>query len=239
MNRPTLLTIFEMLALVAWLGLAGAVVWQGEPNQTVRAIQTEALTLGPSQERWMGIFFQDQHVGFAVRRSAEVSEGGMLYEGRSQFQVATFGKLQQVTTAGTALVDASGALERFDFLMLADQVRLVARGEVHDREIVMEIDQAGETSVMRFSVDRPPQVGVSLEGAIRRQELFVGHSFSVPYFDPLTLADGEMTFQVTDVEVLASGEEAYWLTSRFGEVQTRSLVELEMILISSIMLMIR
>ena len=172
----------------------------------------------------MGIFFQEQHVGFAVQRTSPIDGGGTLYEGRSQFQVATFGKLQKVTTAGTALVDSAGVLERFDFLMLADQVRLVARGEVHDREIVMEIDQAGETSVLRFPVTQRPQVGMSIEGVIRQQELAVGHTFSVPYFDPLTLADGEMSFTVTDVVVLPGGEEAYWMEARFGEILTRTLV---------------
>jgi hypothetical protein len=213
-----------MIALVAWLGLVGALAVRGGNEHAVEPIDPDAMVLGPSQERWMGIFFQDQQVGFAVRRTSPVEGGSTLFEGRSQFQVATFGKLQQVSTAGTALVDPSGVLERFDFIMLADQVRLVARGEVAGQEIVMEIDQAGETSILRFPISKPPQVGMSLEGAIRRQDLRVGHSFAVPYFDPLTLAEGEMRFDVTDVEVMASGEEAYWLKARFGEIETRSLI---------------
>ena len=224
MARPSLMTCIEVVALAAWLSLASFLTLRGSETQVVQAIDPEALVLGPSQERWMGIFFQEQHVGFAVQRTSPIEGGGVLYEGRSQFQVATFGKLQKVTTAGTALVDTSGVLQSFDFLMLADQVRLVARGEVQEREIVMEIDQAGETSILRFPVERPPQVGMSIEGIIRQQEMRVGHRFSVPYFDPLTLADGEMKFTVTDVEVLASGEEAYWMESQFGEVRTRSLV---------------
>ena len=224
MARPTLLTGIEVAALAAWLALAGLMIVEGTQPEVVQAIDPEALVLGPGQERWMGIFFQEQHVGFTVQRTSPIDGGGTLYEGRSQFQVATFGKLQQVNTAGTALVDSAGVLQRFDFLMLADQVRLVARGEVHDREVVMEIDQAGETSVLRFPVARPPQVGMSIEGIIRQQELSVGHTFSVPYFDPLTLADGDMHFTVTDVEVLPSGEEAYWMEARFGEIRTRTLV---------------
>ena len=178
----------EGLAVVLWLVLASVLIGDGGNDRLVRAIDPKALVLGPSQERWMGILFDDQHVGFSVSRSASIEGGGMLFEGRSQFRVATFGKIQQVTTAGTALVNATGALEQFDFVMLADQVRLVARGEVKGREIVMEVDQAGETSTLRFDVSAPPHVGMSLESAIRRQELAVGLKFSVPYFDPLTLS---------------------------------------------------
>ena len=214
----------EGLALAVWLALAGVLVTSGGDRGIVRPINPEALVLGISQERWMGILFEEQHVGYSVSRSAPVQGGGTLFEGRSQFRVATFGKIQEITTAGTALVNAEGALERFDFVMLADQVRLVARGEVKGKEIVMEVDQAGESSVLRFDVSQPPHVGMSLESAIRRQELAVGLKFSVPYFDPLTLAEGEMSFEVVGVEVFDGGEEAYWLVSRFSGVETRSLV---------------
>jgi len=214
----------EGLALCVWLALAGLVVFEGGNERIVRSIDPKALTLGPSQERWMGIFFEEQHVGYALSRSAPITSGGTIFEGRSQFRVSTFGKIQQVTTAGTALVNAEGQLERFDFVMLADQVRLVARGEVKGKEIVMEVDQAGETSTLRFDVSSPPHVGMSLESVIRQQELAVGLEFTVPYFDPLTLAEGEMVIQVVDVEIFDDGEEAYWLVSKFGSVETRSLV---------------
>jgi hypothetical protein len=214
----------EGLALCVWLALASVLVYQGGTERIVQSIDPKALTLGPSQERWMGIFFEDQHVGYSLSRSAPISSGGTLFEGRSQFRVATFGKIQQVTTAGTALVNGEGLLERFDFVMLADQVRLVARGEVKGKAIVMEVDQAGETSTLRFDVSSPPHVGMSLESVIRQHELAVGLQFSVPFFDPLTLAEGEMIMEVVGVEVFADGEEAYWLVSRFGSVETRSLV---------------
>ena len=218
------LGMIESVAIVAWLSLAGVLLFSENTDGSVESINPKALQLGPSQERWMGIFFEDQHVGFSVSRSANIDGGGTLFEGRSQFRVATFGKIQEVTTAGTAMVGTSGVLERFDFVMLADQVRLVARGEIKNGELVMDVDQAGETSTLRFPISKPPHVGMSLESAIRKHELAVGLKFTVPYFDPLTLAEGEMDIEVVDVEVFDGGEEAYWLTSRFGNVETRSLV---------------
>jgi len=222
--RRNWLGLFEGVALIVWIVLAGTMFFGSTSGRLVTSIDPKALSLGPSQERWMGIFFEEQHVGYALSRSAPIATGGTLFEGRSQFRVATFGKIQQVTTAGTALVNVDGALERFDFVMLADQVRLVARGEVKGSEIVMEVDQAGETSTLRFDVSKPPHVGMSLESVIRQQELAVGLKFSVPFFDPLTLAEGEMDIEVVGVEVFADGEEAYWLVSRFGSLETRSLV---------------
>ena len=99
-------------------------------------------------------YFEDQHVGFPLSRSAPIASGGTLFEGAPNFDVATFGKIQQVVTAGTALVNPEGLLERFDFVMLADQVqRWLEKSGQRDHH---EVDRAGETSTLRFDVNDPP-----------------------------------------------------------------------------------
>lgn len=225
-RRNLALISIEAAAIVAWLALAAVFVGGRDGDGEMVPLDASALTLTEGSERWNGIFFQDQHVGYSVERSSPTTDGGTLYEQRSQLRVATFGRIQKIVTAGAALVDGEGHLNRFDFFMAADQVRLVARGEVRpaDHEIRIEVRQGGETSTMRFPISRPPQVSLSLSDAIRRTELSVGKRFSVPYFDPVTLSDGEMQMEVTDVVLLENGEEAYWLTSRFGDLETRSLV---------------
>ena len=49
---------------------------------------------------------------FTVTRTSPVETGGTLHETRSSFRVATFGKLQEVITAGAALTDADARLRR-------------------------------------------------------------------------------------------------------------------------------
>ena len=222
-GRVNLLVLVEAAALAAFLVLSVQLLRGGEESSMV-ALSGEALAAGPSQERWTGIFFEDQHVGFAVTRVSPTAEGGQLFEQRSSFQFATFGRLQEVVTAAASLTDSEGRLQRFDFFMAADQVRLSARGEVRGREIVMEVEQAGETTSLSFPIDEPPHVGSSLEAAIQRVELAEGVSFEVPYFDPVTMSQGTMAMEVVDTEILENGEEAFWVERRFGEVQTRILV---------------
>ena len=82
--KITLLGLIEGAAIVVWLSLAGLMVFSDDTDSVVQSINPAALQLGPSQERWMGIFFEDQHVGFSVTRSANISSGGTLFEGRSQ-----------------------------------------------------------------------------------------------------------------------------------------------------------
>jgi len=224
MRHPPLLVAIEVLCLVAFLVLAGVHVVGSRAEVALVPLSKEALTMGPSQERWNGVFFQDQHVGFTVTRTTPTTEGGMLYESRSTFSVATFGQIQEVVTAGAALTGEDGTLQRFDFFMLASMVKLVARGEVQGDRIVMEVDQAGETSTLEFPITEAPHVSLSLEEAIRRTDLAVVKRFEVPYFDPVTLSQGTMEIQVEDIEIVAGSEEAYWIRTRMGDLETRALV---------------
>ncbi len=224
MRRPSPLTVVEALALLAFLVLAGLVLARPPEGGELAPLDPAALAAGPARERWYGIFFQDQHVGYAVTRSAGAEGGGRVFQNRSAFRLAAFGRIQDVVTAGTALTDADGRLSRFDFFMSAEGVKLSARGEVRDGEVVLEVDQAGRTSRLAFPVDRPPAVGLTLEQALAGEPLAVGHRFAVPYFDPVTMAEGEMQVEVTGVEVLENGEEAWWLRTDFSGVQARMLV---------------
>lgn len=224
MRPPRLLQVVEVLSLALFVSLLMAFVWQADDEGSVVPLDVAALSMGPAQERWYGIFLQGQHVGFSMSRATPAAEGATLFEQRSSFRVATFGKIQEIITAGTALVDPAGVPRRFDFFMVADQVRLSVRGEVQDTEIVMDVEQAGETSQLRFPVERPPQISTSFEHAIASRELALGTAFSVPYFDPVTMAEGEMEVEVVGVEVLENGEEAFWLNTSFLGVEARALV---------------
>ncbi len=206
MRGPRLLRVVELLSVALFAVLLLAFVWRADDDDALVPLDAAALSVGPSQERWYGIFIQGQHVGFSMSRATPAENGQTLFEQRSSFRVATFGQLQEILTAGTALVDGAGVPRRFDFFMVADQVRLSVRGEVEDTEIVMDVEQAGETSQLRFPVERPPQISTSFEHVIAQQELALGRRFSVPYFDPVTMADGEMEVEVVDLEVLDNGE---------------------------------
>jgi len=223
-GRWNLLVVVEVLALLAWVGLAARTLIDSDGAEALVPLESSSLATGPGQERWTGIFFQDQHVGFAVSRVSPTADGGQLFEQRSSFRFATFGKLQEIVTASAALTTAEGALQRFDFFMASDQIRLAARGEVKGDEIQMEVEQAGETSTLSFPIEDPPHVGSSLEAAIRPIELVEGLRFSVPYFDPVSMSQGKMNMRVVGTEVLDNGDEAFWLEREFNEVQTRVLV---------------
>ena len=223
-NSPTWLLSIEIISVLCWLTFAGIFLFEHYTDDGLQPISLEALEMSSSEERWNGIFFQDQHVGYSVAKSTTGSDGTMLLEQRSLFHVATFGQLQQIVTAGTALTTPQGQLQKFDFFFASDLAKISARGEVQSNRIVMEIDQNGERDQLEFPISEAPHLGMTVEAIIKQQELFVGKTITVPYFDPVTLNQSQMNIRVTSIEILENGEEAWWLTSSYGDIQTRSLV---------------
>jgi hypothetical protein len=77
----------ELLAVVAFVVLAGWAFTQTSAQGTLRPIDPEALVYGASQDRWMGIYFEDQPVGYAVTSQSATVDGGSLVRTRSLFRV--------------------------------------------------------------------------------------------------------------------------------------------------------
>jgi len=194
------------------------------PEGSIRPIQAAALASGPSSERWMGIFYEDQAVGYAVSSEVATEDGGLLIQDRSVFRMVDMGEIKSVVTAGTALLDRERRLLRFDVLWDGDPVHLVARGEVREKELALEVHQGGDIQTLSLPFDEPPQINLSWNALVEKQTLSVGKHFSFPYFDPITLSQSNMDVAVTGVEVLPTGEEAYWLSTTFSGMETRRLV---------------
>jgi hypothetical protein len=224
-RAATPLLIAEILVFAAFLALTAWAMVRDTTQGELRPIDPEALVTGASQERWMGIFFEDQPVGYAVSSQSPTSAGGTLTRSRSLFRIVAMGSIQQVITAGSAVLDPDGRMERFEFYMDSDQVKLAVRGEMRPGELHMEVLQAGEAQTVSLPMEQPPAMALSLDTILARDDMAVGQRFEVPYFDPVTLAQASMKVEITGVELIpGTAEEAYWLRTEFAGVESRRLV---------------
>ncbi len=207
------------------LAFVGAAVWMvSAVPAAIATIDASALATGPTAEAWTGIFIEDQHVGYAVARSAATADGGVVYHQESMFRIQAMGNVERIVTAGTAVTNGKGELVTFDFL-LSSPVRIIGRGEVDGTVIHLELDQAGEVQSLDIPIHAPPQLSMTLAGVVRGRQLHPGDRFTVAYFDPITLSNAPMDMIVDAPEPLANGEVGWWITTRFGAVETRKLID--------------
>jgi hypothetical protein len=218
------LVLFETAAVVSFLGLA-LVASFTVPDDALPAIDVAALVAGPAEEHWMGVFVQGKHVGYAMSRDAPTADGGRIWQQQSFFRLGAMGTIQAVSLAGNAVTDADGTLRRFDFL-LDGPARVFARGEVQSpTRMHVDITQAGETHGMDLNMKEPPTLSLTFGSQLAGRTLTPGTSFSVPYFDPITLTQTESVITVEAQEALPNGETGYWLNSSAMGITTRRLVD--------------
>ena len=163
--------------------------------------------MSSSEERWNGIFFQDQHVGYSVAKSTTGSDGTMLLEQRSLFHVATFGQLQQIVTAGTALTTPQGQLQKFDFFFASIWQKSLQEEKYKAIGSSWKLIKMENVINSNSPISGSFHLGMTVEAIIKQQELFVGKTITVPYFDPVTLNQSQMNIKVTSIEILENGEE--------------------------------
>lgn len=216
------LPVIEVGAVLAFVGLA---TWSMRgPETSLPPLDAADLAVGPADEHWMGLFLEGQHVGYAVSREAPTADGGRVFSQQSVFALNAMGNVQQVVAAGTAIADANGRVRAFDFALSAPTT-LVGRGEVREGAIHMEIVQGGEVRTIDVPIREAPVLGQTMGAAVRGRTLAPGDTFTVPWFDPITLSNADATVLVEGPEVLPGGEAAFWLRVRYGGLETRRLVD--------------
>ncbi len=188
------------------------------------AIDPAALTLGPSEETWTGIFIGGVHVGYGVSRQSATTDGGTLFEERSSFALGAMGQSQQVTTASVAVADSLGNLKSFDLVVDTVQ-RLVVRAEMRGKVLHAEVEMGGEPVVIDEPMDTPPSLLQTANARLRGVELHPGDTFEVPFFQPLTMQASTMVITVEAPELLANGTVGHWVRLDGGGSAIRRLVD--------------
>lgn len=220
--RP--LVVAEVSAVAAFAASVGVALLLQEPP--LPAIDVAALTVGETEEKWMGVYMGEQHVGWAVSREAPTADGGLVFSQQTSFKVNTMGSVQDVLLAGTALVGPDGVLRSFDFL-LTSPVKAVARGELRGRVLYIDADLGGDRQSFTLPVRDPPVLAMTLPLQLRGATMEPGATFSVPFFDPMSLSTQQAQVRVDAPEALPDGGTGWWLTTTYGNTQTRKLVDAE------------
>ncbi len=216
------LLYLEVAAVVSFGILAS---WaQFSVPEPIRAISVEALATGPAQESWSGIFIGDRHVGWSMSKESATTSGGRVSENRTSFALGAQGATQQITMASTAVADAAGQLQEFDFL-LESLVSLRAHGVMIPGAIQVEVEQGGSIQKLEIPTPQPPVLSLTAGQIVRGRDLKPGDTFETPYFSLVTMSQSPMTVTVEAPELQPNGKIAHWLRMEAAGVTTRRLVD--------------
>lgn len=184
----------------AWLTLmalfAHRTEFSGQGGEGGREI--EVGSFDSSEKEWKEIYLKDRKVGYAVGMIRPFQEGYFVQE-ELFLKLNLMGLGRNLYALTQAQVDERLLLRSFQFMMTSGAVRFRMAGRVDQDALILS---SGGRSERRISLAQTPMLGMCTSYFFRSRKVRVGEVFQLPFFDPSTLLQKNMTLQVTGKEIL-------------------------------------
>jgi hypothetical protein len=200
---------FVSLTIVLfWLVMVGLLVHRNLPQPPPQpASAVPASSTPQEQEEWMGIYHQDQKVGYLQRRLIP-TDTGYRWEEQWRMRLRILNTPQTIHTEIRAETDPHYALTRFAFRLLSAGTAFDVTGEVTDQMVHGQMTSGGETSPFSFPLREPLYLPATTQMALRGAALQPGEERRFSVFNPLSLRTDTISVTAIGPETLSlKGEE--------------------------------
>ena len=166
------------------------------------SVQPQAVALN----QWFGVYLQQQKIGY-LHRAMQPTEAGYFLEEEGQLRLKLGETLQIVHLNTKAWTTNRSELERFEFRLKSEAVRMQVEGVVHPGVMLVKINNNGQFQEERILLSQPVHLPTSLEVFLIRQNPQPGQRFIFSLFDPTTLSQGKMEVEIEGIEMMKVGAE--------------------------------
>ena len=220
--------IIRLTIIVTWMLLMGVLVQRTYFNaaESYSNLNRTGQQLRPREE-WMGIYWGDDKVGYAVSKIKKAFKGYEIYE-QGIMDLTVMGTPQRIDTQITSQVDNAFMLKSFEFRMLSNLFSFQAKGTIKGKELHMDLLSGGSVKKSVIPLKEIPCLASSLKPMMLADGLMVGKKLRYHVFDPSSMS-------TTPVEVLVEGIEevslrgnqidCYRIKSTFKGIELRSWID--------------
>jgi len=180
------------------------------------ALRTPYLEEGLKGVEWMGIYLKGNKIGYVMSLTDTTEEGDLHLIERTSIKISVMGTTQNVRTYLSAIADTLYAAKSFSFELSTRGRSHKVDGRIEGDELLVTIQTGGVRKEERFTLEET-YLPLSIEALVARRGLQEGDRFTFPLFDPTTLAPGEMSVLVGELEEVnlrATPESPHWSTGR-------------------------
>ncbi len=221
MRRP----IF-VLTLVVWVAALGVLVYRTIPG---RAPAPSSVPRGDlvTGETWMGVYHEDQKVGYSQHRLAAVGSG-IEFSEASLLRMTMMETPQVVRTRIRGHADARYALQDFEFELTSGIANLSMTGIVRGGALSLTIRSGGDTTAQTIRLDGPIYLPSTLRAAMAGSPLAVGREMNVSVFDPVSMTNDRLHATVEAEEIVPGtvpAQQAWRLREEFHGIETRAWID--------------
>ena len=176
-------------------------LWAPPPPIALRGVET---ITEPVRESW-GVFYRGEKIGHASQNITPKANGYQIQD-RSLLRLQLLGTTQNATTHLDMDVDQEWMLEKFNFVLQANDVRFHARGRVLPGKLMLTEDSGGHVTSREMALTQPPYLLAALKPYVATQQLEPGKEHYFSTFDPATLSQQTTTVVIEGREQIRLGE---------------------------------
>ena len=197
-----------------WFVMVGLLIRRTLPGSSPLPTTATPVDVAAPQtrtEEWMGIYHQDQKVGYIQRRLTPI-DTGYQWEEQGRMKLRVLNTPQLVHTDVRARTDRRYALTDFSFRMLSSGVVFQVTGEVgthagpsngaDTQELRGQITTGGETSSFSFPLREPIYLPATTQMALRHTTLQPGEERRFSIFNPLSMRPDTVSITTIGPETL-------------------------------------
>jgi hypothetical protein len=205
-----LLNLFGVAVVTFWLFMIGMLTKSLHGSPQSQSIASADLTAGidSAQREWKEIYLNGKKVGYSVNLIAPFEEGYFLQE-EIFLRLKLMGLASSVYTATQCRLDAQFLLESFDYSMKSGVVAFHISGQVKDKELTIKTGKGKEQRTQVIPLENPPMIGASVGQFLKVKKIKVGDEFTIPLFDPATMAQKEAVIRVVGKESVRINKISY------------------------------
>lgn len=196
-----LLNLFGVAVVTLWVFMIGMLVKSLHNSPQGQSIASAELTAGidSAEREWKEIYLNGKKVGYSVNLITPFEEGYFLQE-EIFLRLKLMGLASGVYTATQCRLDAQFLLESFDYSMKSGVVAFHVSGQVKDKELTIKTGKGKEKRTQVIPLANSPMMGASVGQFLKVKKIKVGDAFTIPLFDPATMAQKEAVIRVVGRE---------------------------------------
>ncbi len=207
----TLLIIVVILAITAILLIK---IYPASTKTPV--VDTDSVTNGEvvsyNNGEWLGIYFQGKKVGYSFTRISENPQG-YRFENRTKMSMIVANELREIKMVARVNTNKDYQITDYYMNMMTFGHAIKTSGKVQGKKLQVTINSQGITRTQEIELDSAPYFHEALDVLIKKKNLKVGDSLSIPFFDIATQTPSRAIVRVIGEERISiDGKE--WLARK-------------------------
>ncbi len=207
--------VFHMAGAVIvgfWLTLVIVLVHRVTVPQPAASAWSEAsagsIGIDAAQRDWKEIFLKEKKVGYALSLIRPLDSGYYIQE-EIFLRLNLMGRGSSIHTLTQCRTDRNFLLDSFLFTVGSGLVQFRLSGRREGNTLILETGRGREKRTQSLILEKIPVMGAGISHWFKSRRLTTGETFSLPVFDPSTMAQRDMIVRVVGREPLTINRLTY------------------------------